>query len=213
MTIALIAAATVLLLTFATLFFLQRLTPPELPPAVESPVGWIADEVWLRLNPSGFLARRVVAVQPGPVVIDPHLTPAVRDDHLRVPQMLVRSDAEMPPTGTIDEQRERLLTTPGAGQIKSAIWPVCCDRLGTLISCQQNDLVAEIEASAGPLDRAFLCEELNSWGGPNADVESFRDAGWSEVLGRMRSGAHSGMGINIFQCRACGRIYVASCAP
>jgi len=212
-TIALVAGAVVLLITFATLISIQRMTPPEPPQATGSPVAWVADEVWQRLNPSGFLARRVVAVQPGPVVIGPHMTPATRDDHLRVPQMLVRSDAEIPPTGSLAEQRARLLKTPGGGQIKSAVWPVCCDRLGTLISCQQNDALAGIEQVAGPLDRAFLAEELNSWGGPNADVSSFRDHGWREVLSRMRTGAHSGMGINIFQCRACGRLYVASCAP
>jgi len=210
---AAIVAVTVVV-TFSILVILQRLDRGA-PRAPGSPVPWIADGVWRTLNPEG-LAQRSVALLGhalGAAVIHPTLIAVGDEDRRRAP--IHRSPGgAVPPAGTIDQQRTRLAQTPGRGKIHSPVWPYCCERLATVIACQGGRAeLAAIEGASGPLDRAYLDGELDTWGGPGADRSAFKAQGWGAVLAGMREGTHSGEGISIYCCRACGRVYVASCAP
>ena len=70
--------------------------------------------------------------------------------------------------------------------------------------------VAYLEALVGPLSRAFLEGERDGWG-PDATLEELHHR-FEEQLSWMREDGVAD-GTNIFQCRACGRVYVASCHP
>jgi hypothetical protein len=208
------AVALALVGSLGLLWILQR-TERRAPAPSRSPVPWLADPVWRRLNPAGYAARRAALVGPalGTAVVRPSVIPVTDDDRDRAP-VLPEPRGAVPPAGTVDEQLRRLRDTPGSGRIHSPVWPYCCERLATLIACQDGgERLAEIEASAGPLDRAFLDGELDGWGGPGADRAALERQGWSAVLAGMRDGTHTGQGIAIYCCRACGRVYVASCAP
>lgn len=211
MAVAGLITGAVLVVTFATLMFLRRASDRDTRGEERSPVPWLSDVVWRQMNPQGFLARRQAGLS-GPVVRNPDVTEVSDDDRRRAPLMPAHGDCS--PEGDRDAQHARLLGTPGAGSINSPVWPWCCRRLATLVSRHGGgDALARIEAHAGALDRAYLDAELRSWGGPEADIEGYRKLGWSGVLEQMRSGEHSGEGINVFHCRACGRVYVASSGP
>jgi len=176
-----------------------------------SPLPWIADSAWSQL-----ITRRGRRWGLGsdPLVIAPRITLVTEDDLERVPEAPVPAGVSVPDTGQPRDHQLTLLQTPGGGLIRSPIWPICCERLACLISAQGGrESLVGIESFAGPLDRAFLSREFDSWGGPGADREAFRRAGWTDILQSIRDGDHSGQAINIFQCRSCGRIYVASCSP
>lgn len=206
-----VASAVLLGFTFFVLLILQRVGPTRArSEETTSPVPWIADSVWRRLyRPLG--AHRVA---PRPVVVRPELIAVEDSDRERAPTLARAANERLPPAGALEAQRRRLLQLKGSGGIHAPVWPVCCERLATLISAQGGKEVLDaIESQAGPLDRAFLDAELRSWGGPEADVDAFRRVGWSDVLAGIRRGEHTGQGVNIFHCRACERVYVASCAP
>jgi len=201
-------------IALVTLWVMQRTTtqPVQTPSQNRSPAPWIADSVWRALKPQGTLSRRGVIASY--FVSAPELIPTTDNDRRRVPVAVVPEDVPVPPAGDWQAQLERLKNTPGRTSARRAVWPYCCERLATLLSCQgKGDSLNEIEAMAGSLDRAFLEGEINRWGGPSSDREALRATGWRGVLGELRMGVHSGTGINIFQCRACGAVFVASCAP
>ena len=215
---SLLIGAAVILLTLGVLLFLRRLDSAD-PEAATSPVPWLSDDVWAELNPQGFLARR--ALLGSPVVTDPDLIEVTDDDRRRAPTMPDASSCgersglwpRHRATRTRDDHVRDLLATPGSGSINSAVWPLCCAALAMLIWRQggRKDLLA-IEARCGALDMAFLEGELASWGGSGSNDE-FQEHGWHDILELMRRGDHSGEGMNIFQCRGCARLYVASCGP
>lgn len=128
--------------------------------------------------------------------------------------MDVGEGVALPPRGELPGQLRRLLATPGRGSIMRANWPLCCERLATLISAQGDaDALADIEARAGSLDLAHLEMEMSAWGGKRPGAQQEAAAGWAGILGCIRTGEHSGEGINVFQCRDCGRLFVGTCAP
>lgn len=93
-------------------------------------------------------------------------------------------------------------------------WPVCCGVLTTLINAEgAGQALAAIEANAGPLDTSHLEADLSEdWtpGSPQQLAEAVQ-AGYREELALMRRDGELGDGFNVFQCRCCGRVYIASC--
>jgi hypothetical protein len=89
---------------------------------------------------------------------------------------------------------------------------VCCERLCTLIWNEGvgPDIVA-LELELGPLDRAYVEQEVLTEWGPPEHARALLDQGFGPALERIRRGKVSASGVNLFQCRACGRLYLASC--
>lgn len=93
-------------------------------------------------------------------------------------------------------------------------WPICCGVLATLINAEgAGETLAAIEATAGSLDTSHL------EGRPLRGVDTRHSrqlaevvqAGYREELAMMRRNGDLGDGFNVFQCRCCGRVYIASC--
>ena len=203
----------VLVLTFAILLWLKHFGPAPAADVPRSPVPWLSDAVWRDLHPRGYLSRRGAGGRA--LIFSPDLVQTTEADRVRAPLAPDALDpGELPPEDELASLRQHLLGTPGSGTINLAVWPVCCRRLATLISRQgRGQRLDDIESYVGSLDRAFLEGELIRWGGPGADQAPMFQKGWSEVLGQMRLGEHTGIGIHVYHCRHCHRVYVASCAP
>lgn len=183
-------------------------TPPE---PTSSPVAWIADEVWS--------AWRYWGSDPLPAdfttIEFPDLFPADAADLERVPRCTVPLGVSVPPPGRFDELVQLLATTPPSVGVRHPSWPMCCDRLATLINHQGDGVPLEaIEAETGPLDHAFLVQDLRSnWNcRTEADLAEAMRGGYAEPLKSLRE---DGVveGLVIFQCRSCGRVYVGGCHP
>lgn len=196
-----IAAALALLvvLTLAVLWILQR-TIRVAPSSPQSPVAWLDDAVWKTLREDRLMRRALVK--------EPQVVFADDSDRARAPHGGGGRAALALPRARSFYAHElaRLRAQPS---VRQAVWPICCGQLATLCYAQgRGTSLAEIEA-VGPLDHAYLEEEIRGWGSP----QSFAERGWGEILAQMRAGTHTGEGINIFHCRCCGAFYVASCAP
>lgn len=90
---------------------------------------------------------------------------------------------------------------------------MCCGRLSTLISEEGSGRsLASIEAETGPLDLAFMEMEIwHDWSPRNEQaVEEVWQTGYQDLLAEGRKDGVLG-GVLLFQCRACGRVYVGSC--
>jgi len=195
-----------------TLAIMQRAfaAAPEPPPA-PSPVPWLSDEVWRSLGPSdGRLARLGFGGRP---IQGPELIPVTPRDQARAPVLPIPKNAPVPPTLDFVSALRALIQTAGPGQIRTPVWPQCCQRLATLVFRQGKGTPLVTLEAQGPLDQAYLEGELSTWGGAAADRARLLATGWREVLAMMRAGSHHGQGIHIYQCRACGRVYVASSGP
>ncbi|MEZ4270279.1 MAG: hypothetical protein R3C68_02215 [Myxococcota bacterium] len=210
---AMLVTAMVLLVAIAMLVLLwMRRGGSRAQGQVKSPVPWISDDVWQGLFPQGFLGRRNLTA--GKLIVNPDPIEATDADRSRAPVAPIPEGVQPSPRGTLASLRKLLQSLPGPQSIRSAVWPICCGRLGTLISRQGGrKQLAHIESIAGPLDQAYLEREIDDWGGPETDTQTLKDKGWSDVLAGIRRGEHSGQGVNIFQCRGCGRVYVASSGP
>jgi hypothetical protein len=196
----------------------MRKTSEPLPP-VPSPVAWVSDQVWT------WWARDLDPDALAPPITEPEVIVVTDADRARAPVGRPLSFGPAPEPGTVDELRRRLLSTPRLSNrgTECATWPVCCQRLSTLIWNEgMGPSLAELEA-AGPLDRAYLEEEIRTgWGSPEAVAQGLRE-GYGPALRALRSkpgffallfgAVAGGDGINVFQCRTCGRLYVGSCHP
>lgn len=173
-----------------------------------SPYPWLADEVWRLWNfdiPKGVLLDEGVSP-----ISQPILTVVTSADKSRARKAVSVAHGLIPPAGSLDEHEALLDSTRGVGFIGSVRWPVCCHRLATLImNCGGGIELGKLEAETGPLDDALLEAHVSDGRDPRAVV--FRD--WAEFLRQMRLGRHSGDGINMFQCRQCGRVYGAYSEP
>lgn len=176
-----------------------------------SPVPWIADEVWTDW--------RYWAIDPLPAnfpTIEHPQVASVRDeDRERAPRATVPRGAPVPPPGPLAEQVQRLAATPAASGVRAPIWPLCCDRLATLTNHQGDGVPLEvIEDEIGPLDGGFLVETLssNSGGRTGPQLADAMKRGYHESLSELREHGVA-EGLVIFQCRACGRVYVGGCHP
>ena len=180
--------------------------PPPLTP-LTSPVPWVSDGVWTAWYgrvPAGSVDEDELsdAIEQAQVVV------ATMSDRSRVPRVPVPTGAPVPPTGGLAEQVQRLAQTqgPGFGTLHP-IWPVCCERLATLVLTEGVEAgpltVRALEALAGQtLDAAWLEGEE----GTSAET-------YGPALKTLRESETGHDGINVFQWRHCGRIYLGSCHP
>ena len=176
-----------------------------------SPVPWISDEVWTDWQ------YWVVDPMPPdfPTVEDFRVIVAGVEDRERAPRASLPSEAPSPPRGTIEEHERHLARTPPSVGIRSPTWPICCDQLTTLVNHQgEGTPLEQIETETGALDHAFLVEDLRqNWNcktGPEL-AEAMR-RGYGESLKCLREDGVA-EGIAVYQCRACGRVYVGGCHP
>lgn len=195
---------------FRSMFSPSPPPPPRPPDASASPVAWISDDVWSAWQywgsdpvPSDF-----------PTIEFPDLIPADAGDLERAPRATIPAGVPLPPPGRVTELAGLLASTPPSVGVRHPVWPVCCSRLATLINHDGDGVPLDrIESETGPLDRAFLAQDLRSNWDCRTD-EQLADAmsrGYGESLHALREGAVEGL--VIFQCRSCGRIYVGGCHP
>jgi len=173
------------------------------------PVPWLSDEVWHQWNAGEANARDLKVA--GKPISDASPTAVTDDDRRRAPRRSPIPDAPLPVRGTLEQHGALLASTPGLGYFAVVRWPVCCERLSTLI-CEGGSLdLRALEGVAGSLEHALTEAHLP----PGAtDAERFaREGGWTRTLGEMRAGNHGGDGIALFECRAGGRLYGAYCHP
>ncbi len=185
---------------------LRRLFRRPTPAPVSSPVPWVDDAVW------AVWSRRQAESTISPIW-EPRLREVSADDRRRAAKGA--PSGTFCPRGTL-EQHEQLLrsTPPVADGMLRPYWPVCCEALATLINAEgAGHNLADIEAAAGPLDGSHLEADLTEDWTPNSPqhLAEVVQTGYREELGLMRRDSGLGDGFNVFQCRRCGRVYIASC--
>lgn len=173
---------------------------------VPSPVPWVDDLVW------AVWSRRPAEATISPIW-EPRLRVVSADDRRRAANGT--PSGTFCPRGTL-EQHEQLLrsTPPVADGMLRPYWPVCCEALATLINAEgAGRTLADIEAAAGPLDKSHLEADLTEDWTPKSPqhLAEVVQTGYREELALMRRDSGLGDGFNVFQCRRCGRVYIASC--
>lgn len=188
-------------------------SPPRPPPPEprQSPVPWIADEVWTDWQywvddplPADFVT-----------IEHPDLIPVEPEDLDRASRAAVPENVLVPAPGSHGELLQQLATTPPARGVRSPSWPMCCGRLATLINHQGDGVpIEQVEAETGPLDHAFLLGDLRrNWGcKTEAQLTEAMNRGYRESLGELRENGVA-EALVIFQCRSCGRVFVGGCHP
>jgi hypothetical protein len=191
-------------------------TPPPGTRPVQTPrrarCPWIADEVWS--------AWQYWGSDPVPAGLPHHRIPRPVSggrgrSGARPSLATVPPGASVPPPGTL----RRTCATPGQHAALCRRSPPklahVLHRLATLINHQGDGVELEkIEAETGPLDRAFLIQDLRS----NWNCRSDADSQMRCVAGTQNPSSscdEDGVveGLVIFQCRSCGRVYVGGCHP
>lgn len=187
---------------------------PEPPPAPEppvfepSPVPWISDEVWAHLH-------RDATFDPQPSILAPEPYVVTEGDRKRAPILPV-DGGEVPPPGTAAEHEQRLRSTPAAPfAILSPLWPICCERLTTLVLLEGGGRpsLRELELRVGRLDLPMLEGMLDRTAFSSTRAwEQALKTGRAAELAELR--AHDACdGVLLLQCRACGRVYLGHCHP
>ena len=204
MVVALIALG-LLGFTFGTLLYLRHLQQSENTSQQEECPPWFAKKVWQDLNPTGFLERRMLLM--GPTLIEPQFVDVTDGDRLRAPQ----GHTALPPNTlatTASDSIAALTKAHSQKKVRNAIWPLCCEAPCTLVANHlSTEELVEREGHHGPLDEAYLEEEARTWGASEGTSI------WADLLNQVRRGEHEGIGINLFQCRGCQKIFMASCGP
>lgn len=172
-----------------------------------SPVPWVSDEIWTSW-------RTADADQERRALRDPRLYVVSRDDLRRAPVASIESGARVPAWTTFEDNLRQLQALRlSSGGVLDPSWPMCCGRLATLINQEGHGrTIANIESETGPLDLAFMEMEIwHDWAPlDQAALDSAFASGYGELFRELEG---SSQGVLIFQCRACGRIYVGSCTP
>jgi len=212
-----ITALTVLfLLSFIIILAVQRLGSPA-PKSGSQPVTpWIDLKVSKELSPEvlPLKARQLSPLGKPQTILDPELIEVSPWDWERIPGKRPIETHQSPSASQLRELKRDLISTECSFVLRSPAWPVCCEQLGVLIHSQGHGIsLAQLESECGPLDQAFLENELKTWGGPGADLQTYFNQGWSEILTQIREGTHSGQGLNFYRCQACHRVYISSCSP
>jgi hypothetical protein len=133
-------------------------------------------------------------------------TLVTEDDRRRAGRGLA-APGQAAPAGDLQAHAALLESTPGVGYFAVVYWPVCCERLTTLISDGGTLDVVELEREVGSLDHVLTEVHLPPG---SSDGERFNSEGaWLRTLAAMRARKLSGDGIALFQCRSCGRVYGA----
>ena len=182
--------------------------PPE--KLLDSPVPWISDEVWTCWS------RPALASEPAAAaIVEPELVEVTDGDRARCPHQPVRRDATLPPTGSHSDHLDLLGSTPSpGGWVYCPAWPICCSRLSTLLFEQNCGIdILDLEASVGCLDDAYLegvyCSGLDP-SDPGAR-KAVNVAVGQDLDHLRRWGATDG--VLVFQCRACGGVFLSACHP
>ena len=212
----LIAVILLMLTALGSLKLLQALDKRSEARPKSAPIPWIRDPVWTALvrpdHASPFQLRNL-ADNPRETIRNPQLLEVTPGDLQRISGPAAPCAAPLEQS-RLSALRRALLSTRGPFALRSPVWPICCATLSTLVHSQGKGVsLSALENQTGPLDQAFLEKELQGWGGPNADLEATFRRGWGGVLEEIRTGLHSGAGINLFRCGTCQRHYVASCSP
>lgn len=167
------------------------------------PVPYISDETWRREESWTIPTHK----RSYPAIDDAAPTEAVDYDRQIAPT-LASTDGPTPPQGTIEEHRQRLLTPPQtrALRIYSPVWPVCCQRLATLVGHHGIDQAFEgvIEKSHRLLAEIVADHEF--------DLELVEEREEAEKLtARDYDDTILQSGIALYHCGDCGSVYVATC--
>lgn len=159
--------------------------------AETSPYPFISDEKW-----RGWRGYAGDDLGMGARTLEMNLVTVSEDQKARIASRPMSGPSPVP--GTIDECALQLR------ELKSDVflmgpgnWPVCCDRLATLMG---SDELGKAEAQLGPLDACAVGEGSDSW--PN-ECRSWR----------AKNADQPKDGVAFFQCRGCGRPYVAFHEP
>jgi hypothetical protein len=184
--------------------------PPEPPELQPSPVPWISDEIW-----SSWVAQGSDEEE-HPALRDPRLYVVTRDDLRRAPSATIDEGAKVPRWATYRANLEELRhLRVRSGGVLDPSWPMCCGRLATLVNQEgEGRSLPGIEAEAGPLDLAFMeIEVWHDWAPQDQEtVDSAFRTGYRDLFNHLgKDGPLEGL--LLFQCRACGRIYIGSCTP
>lgn len=172
--------------------------------SVTVPFPWISEKVWRVWNPV-----QTDVGQRNPIR-EPLVVRVSEGDGQRAGRWRIEPEGAAPSSSNLADHEALLETTRGQGYVGQVRWPVCCDRLATLImsSGTGHDL-REIEREAGNLNNALLESHVEDGGGDLPEL--LQD--WSTNLAEIRSGRHAGDGVNLFWCRVCGRVYGAYSEP
>lgn len=179
---------------------------------VPSPVPWIDDPIWSRW----MWDRQFVDTsneEEWETLPEFRLFVATPADRARAPAAPIPDGVPVPPVGTYEQHAASLGRTPPALGIQCASWPICCDRLATLIHEQGTGVeISEIEGHTGRLDHAYIEEDLIEGEDSPRVIKNDLAAGYSDVLATARRLGTTD-GLLLHQCRACGRVYVGACHP
>ena len=204
------------LLGFLAVLALQRFGGASVDTESQAPIPWIHPLVIQELTAriSAFDQRRWTTKQHHQSIVTPTLIDVTASDWERIPGNLPVKAHKKTSLERISDLEQLLSKTPGQFVLRAPIWPICCNQLCILLQSQGKGLsLNHLETKHGKLDRCFLENELKTWGGPQANLQSYFATGWSEILLQIRSNKHSGQGLNFFQCAQCTRVYIGSCSP
>jgi hypothetical protein len=175
-------------------------------------VPWLSDAIWRAWNEGDADARNVKLR--GKPISDARPTAVTEDDRCRAARRAppgAAPNTALPPRGTLAQHGALLESTPGLGYLAAVQWPVCCERLTTLISENGSLDLAALESASGSLN--FVLTEAHLPSGSSNEQRFAREGAWVRTLAEMRAGEHAGDGTALFECRDCGRIYGAYCHP
>ena len=204
------------LLTFIVILGVQRLGADDSSTANPTPIPWIHPALLKALPQEKlpFKERRFNLNKQPQAVLEPQLLEVTAWDWERISGTIPPDHHQKVHPNDWAKLENQLLETAGPFVLRSPCWPICCSQLAVLLSSQGKGIsLKDLESENGPLDQAFLENELKTWGGPKAKLEEYFSQGWSGILAEIREGAHSGQGINIFRCENCKRLYIGSCSP
>lgn len=171
-----------------------------------SPIPWIADQLWDQWNPPNGLCLDGRAP-----IEEPQLEEVTEADLVRIPPSPVQG--QVPPEGSLEEQLTRLLSTPQSAMATfSPVWPVCCKRLTTLVNSQGEGIQLEELNPTGPLEKSYLESQFKYTMQVSRTSREEFEAVLHKALDELRQTGFID-GLNVFECRVCGRKYLASCHP
>lgn len=171
--------------------------------SAKSPYPWISDSVyavWSRRANSADVGRHIVH--------DALITSVTQDDLKRAPK-LEGDFGRLAPTGSLQDHERLLHGTTGPGRVAGAHWPVCCDRLATLVFIHGAGTDADTLIERGSIGGCLLASVIDAIGLPREDAM----ADWGALAERIRRRKHSGEGVTLFHCRACHRLYGSYSEP
>ena len=172
----------------------------------DSPVPWISTKLWRQANRRSLELELYMGTSAPTPCLD-EVTAVVADDKDReaAPVVAVADEEPIPEPAPLDQLQAQLDDPPeGTGLFLHCVtWPVCCERLTTLVEegCGDGGLAGVL-----PLAHYLRAEIRAGWGtGDETKVERYA----AEPYGKKELQD----GVALFHCRACGRVYLGSYHP